>query len=141
MLKRKDEIEKLEEKSRRREEALNILYQQLASETINLEASLIEFMEGDNRLAPIQDIATVMDPRALATILGEIGDNTLIFRILNGIPPERSGLVLAAMDPEKAGKIVTISQRPIQLPPPGTMRPYIPPALSDLIASVEANLR
>lgn len=124
-----------------RKEAIDTLSKQLASETKNLESSLIRFMEEANRLKQVQKIATVMDPQGLARILDEVTDNKMIYDILRGMPPLQSGKVLALMDPEKAGKIMKFGQIPIKLPPPGPARTYVPPSLQNLVASTQAILR
>lgn len=123
-----------------RKEAVDLISQQLASEAANLEESMIKFTEDENRLKPIQDIAAAMEPAAMARILDEVSDNSLVFQILKGVTPAQSAAILAAMDPEKVGKIMKISQNPPLLPT-GTDRSYIPQSLQNLVATSQANLR
>ncbi len=140
LLKEKKLIEDLKQDLNVRKEAMDLLSRQLASEALTLESSLIRFMEDENRLKPVQNIAATMDPRSMAGILDEVSDNKMIFEILKGIPPDKSALILGFMDPEKAGKILRISQNQPQLPLSGP-RSYVPPSLQNLIASTQANLR
>lgn len=141
LLKQKKQIEDLRQDLEARKAGVDILARQVASEAASLESSLIRFMEEENRLRPVQEIAAAMNPRALAAILDEVPDNKLIYDILKGVAPEVSAAVLGFMDPEKAGKILKISKQPPQLPEPGPARSYIPPSLSNLVASAAANLR
>ena len=124
-----------------RKVAVDELSNRLASETLNLESSLIRFMEQDNQLGQIRSIAAQMDPKALATIFDEVPDDKLIYEILSGTPPLHSGKVLGLMDPEKAGKIMKVGKQPLTLPPPGPARSYVPPSLQNLIDDTQANLR
>ena len=141
VLKEKQRATALKEDLEMRKEAVDQLTRQLASEAMSLESSMIRFMEEENRMRPVQDIAATMDPKAMAGIFDEVADNQLIYDILRGVPPERSGLILANMDPEKAGKILKIAQNPLRLPPPGPSRSFIPPGLQDLMASTQNTLR
>ncbi|EKD82172.1 MAG: hypothetical protein ACD_39C01446G0002 [uncultured bacterium] len=125
----------------KRKVAVDELSNQLASETLNLESSLIRFMEQENRLDQIRSIAAQMDPKALSTILDEVPDDKMIYEILTGLNPDHSGKILGFMDPEKAGKIMKIGQMPLNLPEPGPSRTYIPPSLQNLIDDTQANLR
>ncbi len=123
-----------------RKAGIDLLSQQIASEAAQIEASLIQFMENEKRLEPLQQIASMMDPLALAQVFNETSDNKLIYDVLQGMPPETAARVLAGMDAEKASKIVRIAKEPPTLPRPGS-RPYIPPTLANLVASSQANLR
>ncbi len=125
----------------KRKAAIDELSNRLASETLNLESSLIRFMEQENRLDQVRVIAAQMDPKALSTIFDEVPDDKLIYEILSGLNPQHSGKVLGLMDPEKAGKIMKIGQLPQNLPAPGPSRNYIPPSLQNLIDDTQANLR
>ncbi len=140
-LKTKARLEQLEKDVTARKEAIDVLARQIASEAISVESSLIRFMEDENRLKPVQEMAASMDPRSVAAIFDEVSDNKLLYDILKGIPPERSALVLSYMDPEKAGKIVKMSQMPPTLPNPGAPRSYVPSSLQGLIASSQSILR
>jgi len=125
----------------KRKQAIDELSNRLASETLNLESSLIRFMEQENRLEQVRVIAAQMEPKALSTIFDEVPDDKLIYEILSGLNPQHSGKVLGFMDPEKAGKIMKIGQQPLNLPPPGPARSYVPPSLQNLIDDTQANLR
>lgn len=124
-----------------RKVAVDELSKKLASEAINLESSLIRFMEQGNKMEQVRNIAAQMEPKALSTIFDEVPDDKLIYEILSGMNPQHSGRVLAGMDPEKAGKIMKLGQMPITLPPPGPSRSYIPPSLQNLINETQGNLR
>ncbi len=141
LFKQKKQIEDLRQDLEARKAGVDILARQVASEAASLESSLIRFMEEENRLRPVQEIAATMNPQSLAAILDEVPDNKLIYDILKGVAPEVSAAVLGYMDPEKAGKILKISKNPPQLPEPGPSRSYIPPSLNNLLASTGANLR
>lgn len=141
LLRQKKLIEDMKQDLDARKAGVDILARQVASEAASLESSLIRFMEEENRLRPVQDIAATMEPQAIGAILDEVPDNVLIYNILKGIPADRSAMILAFMDPEKAGKILKISKNPPTLPDPGPSRSYIPPGLQDLVASTTANLR
>lgn len=138
-LKEAKRLEELRKDLELRKESIDILSRQVASEAVSLETSLIRFMEEENRLRPIQEVAASMDPRALAEIFNEVSENKLIYDILRGVPPERAALVLSFMDPEKAGKIVKMSTIPPTLPSGG--RSYVPSSLQNLLASSQANVR
>jgi flagellar motility protein MotE (MotC chaperone) len=125
----------------KRKAAIDELSNRLASETLNLESSLIRFMEQENRLDQVRVIAAQMDPKALSTIFDEVSDDKLIYEILSRLNPQHSGKVLGFMDPEKAGKIMKVGQMPLSLPDPGPSRNYIPPSLQNLISDTQANLR
>jgi len=125
----------------KRKAAIDELSNRLASETLNLESSLIRFMEQENRLDQVRTIAAQMDPKALSTIFNEVPDDKMIYDILSVLNPQHSGKVLGFMDPEKAGKIMKIGQLPLSLPAPGPSRNYIPPSLQNLIEDTQANLR
>ncbi|KAF1082230.1 MAG: hypothetical protein GQF41_1870 [Candidatus Rifleibacterium amylolyticum] len=125
----------------KRKAAIDELSNRLASETLNLESSLIRFMEQENRLDQVRSIAAQMEPKALSTIFDEVPDDKLIYEILSGLNPQHSGKVLGFMDPEKAGKIMKIGQQPLALPTPGPSRTYVPPSLQNLIDDTQANLR
>ncbi|HNV69713.1 MAG TPA: hypothetical protein PKO06_08455 [Candidatus Ozemobacteraceae bacterium] len=140
-LKMKARLEQMEKDLQARREAVDVMSRQVASEAVNIESSLIRFMEDENRLKPVQEMAASMDPRSVAAIFDEVSDNKLLYDILKGIPPERSALVLSYMDPEKAGKIVKMSQMPPTLPAPGSPRSYLPSSLQGLIASSQSVLR
>ncbi len=141
LLKERKSLEEMKADIAGRKESVDLISQQLSSEAANLESSMIRFMEEENRLKPVQEIAATMEPRAMARILDEVSDNALIYQILKGIPADQSALVLASMDPEKAGKIMKISQNPPVLPPGTADRSYIPQSLQNLVASSQANLR
>jgi flagellar motility protein MotE (MotC chaperone) len=142
LLAKQRQIEDKQKDIQVRQEALDVVAKQLASEAVSLESSLIRFMEEENRLKPVQEIAASMDPRSIAGVFDEVADNKLIYQILQGVPPERSGLILSYMDPEKAGKILKMSQLPLELPAAGgPTRNYVPPSLEKLIESAQANLR
>jgi flagellar motility protein MotE (MotC chaperone) len=125
----------------KRKAAIDELSNRLASETLNLESSLIRFMEQENRLDQVRSIAAQMEPKALSTIFDEVPDDKLIYEILSGLNPQHSGKVLGFMDPEKAGKIMKIGQQPLALPTPGPSRTYVPPSLQNLIDDTQAKLR
>ncbi|MBU1108839.1 MAG: hypothetical protein KKB51_19335 [Candidatus Riflebacteria bacterium] len=125
----------------KRKVAVDELSNRLASETLNLESSLIRFMEQSNQLDQVRSIAAQMDPKALSTIFNEVPDDKLIYEILSSIDPQHSGKVLSFMDPEKAGKILKVGKQPLSLPPPGPARSYVPPSLQNLIDDSQANLR
>lgn len=125
----------------KRKAAIDELSNRLASETLNLESSLIRFMEQENRLDQVRSIAAQMEPKSLSTIFDEVPDDKLIYEILSGLNPQHSGKVLGFMDPEKAGKIMKIGQQPLALPTPGPSRTYVPPSLQNLIDDTQANLR
>lgn len=124
-----------------RKGSIDELSQRLASETLNIESSLIRFMEQENRLDQVRSIAAQMEPKPLAKIFDEVPDDKLIYEILGGLQPSHSGKVLGLMDPEKAGKIMKLGQAPLSLPEPGPSRTYIPPSLQNLINDTQANLR
>lgn len=124
-----------------RKVAVDELSQRLASETLNIESSLIRFMEKENRLDQVRSIAAQMEPRALARIFDDVPDDQLIYDILGGMQPSHSGKVLGGMDPEKAGRIMKLGKSPLTLPEPGPSRNYIPPSLQNLINDTQANLR
>ncbi|MBF0500760.1 MAG: hypothetical protein HQM09_11550 [Candidatus Riflebacteria bacterium] len=138
-IKESKRLEELKKDLDLRKESVDILTKQVSAEAVNLESSLIRFMEEENRLKPIQEVSASMDPRSLAQILDEVSDNKLIYDILRGVPPERSALILSFMDPEKAGKIVKMSTLPQTLP--AGNRPYIPSNLQNLVASAQNTLR
>ena len=124
-----------------RKVAVDELSQRLASETLNIESSLIRFMEKENRLDQVRSIAAQMEPKALARIFDDVPDDQLIYDILGGLQPSHSGKVLGGMDPEKAGRIMKLGKSPMTLPEPGPSRNYIPPSLQNLINDTQANLR
>lgn len=124
-----------------RKVAIDELSQRLASETLNIESSLIRFMEQENRLDQVRNIAAQMESKSLARIFDEVPDDQLIYDILSGVEPGHSGKVLGNMDPEKAGRIMKLGQKPLSLPEPGPSRPYVPPSLQNLINDTQANLR
>lgn len=140
LLRERRSIDNLKADLASRKESIDLVSRQLASEAASLESSMIRFMEEENRLKPVQDIAATMDPAAMARILDEVSDNSLVFQILKGVPPDQSGAILSAMDPEKAGKIMKISQNPPVLPASND-RSYIPQSLQNLVATSQANLR
>ena len=140
-LKMKTKLEQMERDLTVRKDSVEVISRQVASEAINIETSLIRFMEEDNRLKPVQEMTAAMDPRSIAAIFDEVSDNKLIYDIMKGIPPERSALILSYMDPEKAGKIVKMSQVPPTLPAPGSSRSYLPSSLQNLVASSQALAR
>ncbi|OGK05599.1 MAG: hypothetical protein A2W80_17880 [Candidatus Riflebacteria bacterium GWC2_50_8] len=125
----------------KRKVAVDELSNRLASETLNLESSLIRFMEQDNRLDQVRSIAAQMEPKSLSTIFDEVPDDKLIYEILSGMIPQHSGKVLGFMDPEKAGKIMKVGNQPLLLPEPGPSRTYVPPSLQNLIDETQSNLR
>jgi flagellar motility protein MotE (MotC chaperone) len=125
----------------KRKKSIDELSNKLASEAVNIESSLIRFMEDEQRLEQVRKIAAVMDAGALANIFNEVPENQLIYDIVSGLPPAHAGKVLSMMDTEKAGQILELGQEPLTLPEPGPSRSYIPPGLTNLIASTQANLR
>lgn len=133
----KDGLEDLE----KRKKAVDELSDRLASEALNIESSLIRFMEKENRLDQICSIAAQMEPKALARVFDEVPDDQLIYDIMGGLQPSHSAKVLSNMDAEKAGKIMKISNNPVTLPPPGQNRNYIPQSLTNLIDETQANRR
>ncbi len=137
--KKKFEEEKKDLESRKL--AIDDLSRKLASESANLESSLIRFMEEGRRLDQVRNIAAVMDASSLAAIFNEVADDQLIYDIVTGLPPAHAGRVLGLMDNEKSGKIMKLGQNAVSLPPPGPSRTYIPPSLQNLIASSQALLR
>jgi len=141
LLKQKKLNEDLKQDLAARKAGIDMLSRQIASEAASLESSLIRFMEEENKLRPVQEIAAAMDPKSIAAILDEVSDNVLIYNLLKGVQADKSALILSFMDPEKAGKILKISKAPPTLPEPGPSRSYIPPGLQDLLASSQANLR
>lgn len=124
-----------------RKVAVDELSQRLASETLNLESSLIRFMEKENRLDQVRGIAAQMDPNALGRIFNDVPDDKLIYDILAGMQPVHSGRVLGSMEPEKAGRILKLGNLPQSLPEPGPARSYVPPSLQNLIDDTQNNLR
>ena len=124
-----------------RKVAVDELSQRLASETLNLESSLIRFMEKENRLDQVRNIAAQMDPKALGRIFDDVPDDKLIYDILSGMQPVHSGRVLGSMEPEKAGRILRLGNLPQTLPEPGPARSYVPPSLQNLINDTQDNLR
>ena len=125
----------------KRKKAVDELSDRLASEALNIESSLIRFMEKENRLDQVCAIAAQMEPKALAKVFDEVPDDQLIYDIMGGLQPSHSAKTLAHMDPEKAGKIMKISNNPLTLPPPGAPRSYIPQTLTNLIEETQANRR
>ena len=125
----------------KRKKAIDDLSNRLASEAANIESSLIRFMEKENRLDQVCAIAAQMEPKALAKVFDEVSDDQLIYDIMGGLQPSHSAKTLAHMDPEKAGKIMRISNTPLKLPQPGPARSYIPSSLSNLIEEANANRR
>lgn len=126
----------------KRKAAMDVLSNKLASEAINIESSLIKFMERENRLDQVCSIAAQMDPKALARVFDEVPDDQLIYDIMGGLQPSHSAKTLSNMDPEKAGKIMKMGNNPIILPPPGnSSRSYIPQSLTNLINETQANKR
>ncbi|MBF0410048.1 MAG: hypothetical protein HQM10_22080 [Candidatus Riflebacteria bacterium] len=141
ILKEKKRLEELKADLEMRKGTIDVLSRNLASEAMNIESSLAKLMQEESRLKPIQDMASSMNPKDMATIFDEVSDNMLIYRILKGIAPDRSSYILSNMDPEKAGKIIKISQSPPTLPPPDDPGQGIPSSLRNLVASAQANLR
>lgn len=115
------------------------LAKRLASETANVESSLIRFMENQNRLDQVCSIAAQMDPKSLAKIFNELPDDKLIYDIMGGLEPSHSGKVLGAMDAEKASKVMRIGNLPIALPDPTSRPSYIPPGLQSLLDETRLN--
>ena len=68
-------------------------------------------------------------------------DRQLIYDIMGGLQPSHSAKTLSYMDPEKAGKIMKISNNPLTLPQPGPARSYIPQSLTNLIEETKADRR
>lgn len=130
----KDEREALE----KRRKELDDLSNRLASEALNIESSLIRFMERENRLDQICAIAAQMEPKALARVFDEVPDDQLIYDIMGGLQASHSAKTLANMDAEKAGKIMRISNNPLTLPDPGPARSYVPQSLNNLIDETQA---
>ncbi len=125
----------------KRKKTIDDLSNKLASEAANIESSLIRFMEKENRLDQVCAIAAQMEPKALARVFDEVTDDQLIYDIMGGLQPNHSAKTLSYMDPEKAGKIMRISNNPLTLPQPGPSRSYIPSSLSNLIEEANANRR
>ncbi len=125
----------------KREKAVNDLSKRLASEAINIESSLIRFMERENRLDQVCAIAAQMEPKALAKVFDEVPDDQLIYDIMGGLQPSHSAKTLSFMDSEKAAKVMRISNNPLTLPAPGAPRSYIPQNLTNLIEETKANQR
>ncbi|MBI3039617.1 hypothetical protein HYY75_11345 [bacterium] len=140
-IKEKKRLDDLNQDVSKKKEIADALSKQVASEALNLESSLIRFMEGESRLKAVQEVCASMDPRSIASIFDEVADNMLIYNILKGVPPERSALVLSFMDPEKAGKIIKMSTNLPTLPGPNESRSYMPPSLKNLLASSQSLLR
>lgn len=115
------------------------LAKRLASETANLEASLIKFMENQNRLDQVCSIAAQMEPKALASIFNEMSDDQLIYDIMGGLQPQHSAKVLAGMDAEKAGKVMAIGNNVPTLPQANSSPGYVPPGLKNLLDETKAN--
>lgn len=124
-----------EKKRAKNEELAN----RLASETANVESSLIRFMENQNRLDQICSIAAQMDTKALAKIFDELPDDRLIYNIMGGLQPSHSGKVLGEMDAEKASKVMRIGNLPITLPEPNVSPSYVPPSLQALLDETRLN--
>ncbi len=122
----------------KRKKELDDLSNRLASEALNIESSLIRFMEKENRLDQICAIAAQMEPKALAKVFDEVPDDQLIYDIMGGLQPSHSAKTLANMDAEKAGKIVKISNNPLTLPEPGPARSYVPQSLNNLVEETQA---
>ncbi len=125
----------------KRKKAIDDLSNRLASEAMNIESSLIKFMEKENRLDQVCAIAAQMEPKSLAKVFDEVPDDQLIYDIMGGLQPSHSAKTLSHMDPEKAGKIMRISNNPLKLPSPGAPRSYIPESLTNLIEETQANRR
>lgn len=137
LLKQKSELEELRKNLENKQNALDAIAKRLASEAVSIQSSLIRFMDNENRLKQVQNIAANMNPRNMANILNEVSDNNLIYDILKGLPPESAANILNFMDPEKAGKVLKIAKNPPILPEP---YPYsqtnlILPNIQDLLAS------
>ena len=115
------------------------LAKRLASETANVESSLIRFMENQNRLDQICSIAAQMDPKSLAKIFDELPDDKLIYDIMGGLEPSQSGKILGAMDSEKASKVMRIGNLPIALPDPTSRPSFVPPGLQSLLYETRLN--
>jgi flagellar motility protein MotE (MotC chaperone) len=115
------------------------LAKRLASETANVESSLIRFMENQNRLDQICSIAAQMDPKSLAKIFDELPDDKLIYDIMGGLEPSQSGKILGAMDSEKASKVMRIGNLPIALPDPTSRPSFVPPGLQSLLDETRLN--
>lgn len=124
-----------------RKKEIDQLSNRLASEAMNIESSLIRFMEKENRLDQICSIASQMEPKSLARVFDEVPDDQLIYDIMGGLQPNHSAKTLGLMDPEKAAKIMKISGNPLVLPEPGPARSYIPESLTNLINDTKKNQR
>lgn len=125
----------------KRKAAIDDLSNRLASEALNIESSLIRFMEKENRLDQICSIAAQMEPKSLAKVFEEVPDDQLIYDIMGGLQPTHCAKVLSNMDTEKAAKIMRVSNNPLTLPPPNQGREYIPQSLTNLINETQANQR
>jgi flagellar motility protein MotE (MotC chaperone) len=115
------------------------LAHRLASETANVESSLIKFMENQNRLDQICSIAAQMNPKSVARIFDELPDDKLIYDIMGGLQPSHSAKVLSEMDAEKASKVMRIGNQPTTLPEPNLRPSYVPPGLQSLLDETAAN--
>ena len=122
----------------KRKKELDDLSNRLASEALNIESSLIRFMERENRLDQVCAIAAQMEPKALARVFDEVPDDQLIYDIMGGLQASHSAKTLANMDAEKAGKIMRMSNNPVTLPEPGPARSYVPQSLNNLIDETQA---
>ena len=115
------------------------LAKRLASETANVEASLIRFMENQNRLDQVCSIAAQMEPKSLANIFNEMSDDQLIYDIMGGLEPRHSAKVLAGMDAEKAGKVMAMGNNTPVLPQGNAVPSYVPPGLKNLLDETREN--
>ncbi len=115
------------------------LAHRLASETANVESSLIRFMENQNRLDQVCSIAAQMDPKSVARIFDEMPDDQLIYDIMGGLQPSHSAKVLSEMDAEKASKVMRIGNEPTTLPAPNLRPSYVPPGLQALLDETADN--
>jgi flagellar motility protein MotE (MotC chaperone) len=115
------------------------LAHKLASETANVESSLIKFMENQNRLDQICSIAAQMNPKSVAKIFDELPDDKLIYDIMGGLQPSHSAKVLSEMDAEKASKVMRIGNQPITLPEPNQRPSYVPAGLQSLLNETATN--
>lgn len=139
---REKKLSEAEKDLEKRKTSVDTLSKRLASEAINLESSLVRFMEQENRLDQVRSIAAQMSPQALGKIFDEVGDDKLIYDILSGLDPVHAGNVLSNIDPEKAGKIMRLGNQKKTLPPPSSpARDYMPQSLQNLINDSKSTLR
>ena len=133
----REKLEKVKTDMVASESALETKSKEIEFNNLDTRLRQAKLKEEGDRLKPMQEMTSAMDPRAVATVFDEVSDSKLIYDILKGMPPERSALILSFMDPERAGKIVKMTSIPTDLPGPmgGSKSP------NTLGATAQPNLR